>query len=901
MRWLYTLPLRLRSLFRRSRMEEELRAEFQYHLDRQMENNIAQGMGQQEARLAAVRAMGGVEQRKEECRDRRRVAFFEQLAQDIRYAARTLRNRPAFTLAAVLSLALGIGANTAVFSLVNSLLLTKLPIRDPEKLYQLVVTHRVYTRNAFSYSNFQKLQTGFSNIFEGVTIFNHYDWDCQIEQTRIPVHGALVSENFYPFMGVKPLIGRLIESGDDTGGGASVAVLGYGFWRREFSGSPDALGKVVRIEGAPFTIIGVTPAGFGGAAIDYPRDVTLPLHARKRYDPHSDILENPGFYAFSALVRLKPGVTMEAARPILGAIWPRLDEAEAQSAADNWRPVLDIVPGEAGVSRVRTEFSQPLLVIMVLVALVLLMMCANLASLLLARGLSRRKEFAVRLAIGAGWRRLIQQSLTEALLLAILGGAASLLLEGSLTRGLLRFLPPTESGFLAFQLDGRMLLFACGVTLAAAVLFGILPAVQAVSFPLSAVMSEGGRTPGAGRRTGLSKAVIILQVAVSLALVIGSLLNARSLRNLTATNLGFQPDRLYLLDLNAGRAGIRGVQNDLLYKHLLDELNQTPGILSAGQSRYTPISGSQWWDSVAVPGYTALRDEATTIYLNQVSPEYFQTMGIPIREGRAFTAADDKTGRRVAIVNESFARHFFAGRSVLGRSFGVGPAILHPTERRYDMFRNLEIVGVAANTKYTEAREAQKDLVYLASYQSGIDLSGSLEIRLAPGVNAARAEAQIREIVNRLAGGLDIGFRPFDAVFERSLQRDRMVAVLSGIFGLLGLMLASVGLYGVMSQSVAARSGEIGIRMALGAHAGAVQGMVLREALLLVGAGVVMGLPLAIVFARLMGDLLYGIRPWDPGALLGAAGLMALVGAASAWVPALRASRIDPIVTLRNG
>ena len=316
MRWIYALRLRLRSLFRRAQVEKELRAEFQYHLDRQTERNEAGGMSPDDARLAALRSLGGLEQRKDECRDRRRVAVFDHLAQDLRYAVRALRGKPAFTLAAVFSLALGIGANTAVFSLVNSLLLTKLPVRDPDNLYQLIATHRVYTRNAFSYINFQKLQTNFSNIFEDVAIFNRYDWQCQVDQAILPAHGALVSGNFYQFLGVEPAIGRLFGPSDDTAGGASVAVLGYGFWQREFSGRQDVIGEVIRIEGAPFTVIGVTPAGFGGAEIDYPRDVMLPVHARKRYDPRSDILENPGFYAFSAMVRLKPGVKMQAAQSV---------------------------------------------------------------------------------------------------------------------------------------------------------------------------------------------------------------------------------------------------------------------------------------------------------------------------------------------------------------------------------------------------------------------------------------------------------------------------------------------------------------------------------------------------------------------------------------------------------
>jgi putative ABC transport system permease protein len=411
--------------------------------------------------------------------------------------------------------------------------------------------------------------------------------------------------------------------------------------------------------------------------------------------------------------------------------------------------------------------------------------------------------------------------------------------------------------------------------------------------------------------------VIVAQVSVSLALVIASLLNARSLRNLSEMNLGFQPDGLYLLDLNPGRAGMRGDATERLYRNLLDELNRTPWIVSAAQSRITPVSGSQWWDSAGVRGYVPARDEATTVYLNQVTPGYFKTMGIRMLDGREFTAADQTATRRVAVVNESFARHFFPDpkrywRSPVGKILSVGPAVRSPNDDRYAMYRDLEIVGVAVDTKYTEPREAQKDLVFLDSEQSGgIGVAGTpdgrggrlgnIEIRAAAGVTTARAEAEVRGIVDRFSRGLDVQFRPFSTVFDRSIDRDRLVAALSGLFGVLGLVLAAVGLYGIMAQSVAARAAEIGIRMALGAPAGQVQGMVLREALTLVAAGVSIGLPLSIAFAQFMGDLLFGVRTWDPGSLLGAAGLMALVAAAAAWLPARRASRIDPMSVLRQG
>jgi predicted permease len=446
-----------------------------------------------------------------------------------------------------------------------------------------------------------------------------------------------------------------------------------------------------------------------------------------------------------------------------------------------------------------------------------------------------------------------------------------------------------------------MLLFATVMTAGTALLFGLLPALQAVRVPLNLAMSEGGRVPGTGRRSWISQAVVAAQVAVCLVLVTGSILFARSLVNISNANLGFDRDSLLLVDVNPTRAGIRGEQSDLFYKRFLDQLNDTPGIISASCSRVTPLNESQWWDPAVVPGYVAARGESTTIYMNQVAPSYFRTMGIPILEGREFTPADDKSVRRVAVVSQSFARRFFQRQNALGRVFSTGTGASFPENERYAIFRDLQIVGVAADAKYSDPHEQQKDLVYLASFQAGLfDITGAIEVRLAPGTSAEQAGKQIRAIVNRLANGMDVEIRPYRALFERRLQRDRMVAGLSGLFGLAGVVLACIGLYGTMSRAVTSRTGEIGIRMTLGAGHGQVEWMVLRETLLLMGLGAAVGVPLAIVSGRMVGDLLYGLKPADPSALLVAFGLMASVSIASAWLPARRAARIDPVRALRH-
>jgi predicted permease len=629
--------------------------------------------------------------------------------------------------------------------------------------------------------------------------------------------------------------------------------------------------------------------------------VILPVYAIKRYDPTGRVLENPGQFSFSALVRLKPGNSMESVRPVLRDLWPHLEQFESQSGSDNFRQKLEIEPGGYGVSRVRSEFSQALVVLMALVALVLLITCANVANLLIAAAATRRKETAMRLAIGANRPRLIRQSLTESAVLAAAGGLTGVLLAGWIARLLLLFLPPGEAGFLEFRLDVRMLLFAGVVTAGTALLFGLLPALQSVRVPLNAALSEGGRTPGTGRRSWLARAVMVAQVSICLVLVITALLFARSLGNISAANLGFQRDNLLLVDLGLGRAGIRGEQNDLVYKRLLDELNNTPGILSASCSRVTPLSGSQWWDPAVVPGYVPEPNEMTTIYMNQVSPRYFRTMGIPILEGRDFTPADDQNSRRVAIVSQSFARRFFGGRPAMGRIISTATGASNPQVERYAIFRDLQIVGIAADARYSDPRETPKDVVYLAAYQAGLfDITGAVEVRLAPGAGPDQASARIRSIVNRVAEGVEADVRPFDTLFARSLQRDRMVAVLSGAFGALGTALACIGLYGVMSQAVSARTGEIGIRMALGARGPQIEWMVLRETLWLVALGAAVGVPLAVASGRFAGGLLFGLGSADPVALAGSLAVMTGVSLAATWLPARRSARIDPLRALRQ-
>src|SRR6266446_5791090 len=873
-------------------LENDLDDELQFHIQMRTQEFIASGMTQQEARYRAQRLFGNQLLLKERTRDMDTIGWIETLGQDLRYAFRMLRKSPGFATVAVLSLALGIGANTAVFSLLNTLLLTKLPVRDPNGLYQLIVTHRSATHNRFSYTDYRKLHDGF-DIFDGVIAWRASNFQIEVDNAPLEVRGALVTGTFYDVLGVKPALGRLIAVSDDTAAGSSVAVLGYSFWERVFGRDPNVIGKVFRVEGLPFTVVGITPREFSGTEVDYPRDVTFPVHVVKRIWPKDRLLEQADNFWLRVMVRLKPGNTMKSARPVLRDLWPKLLEADGPRPIDGWTQKLNIEPGGMGVSNVRNEFSEALVILMTLVALVLLIACANISNLLLARAAGRRKEIGVRVALGATRNRLVRQWLTESLVLTGLGGCAGMMLARWMAQVLLLFLPKGDAGFLEFHLDVRMLLFAAALTSATTLLVGVLPSIQAANLSPGSAMNESARGSSGGRRAWLTRGVVVAQVAVCLVLVTGALLFAYSLQNLSRSDYGFQRDGLLLVHTNPAKGGFKGDRAPLFFREFLARLNATSGIRSASCAYITPLSGDMVWEPAVVPGYVPAQNEMTTVYLNSVSPQYFATMGTRVLEGREFTDADDKTSRHVAVVNESFARRFFHG-DVIGRRFTVGDG----SEDEQDM-ANLEIVGVVANTKYREPREKQKELVYFAMYQGKIAVSGTIQVRLAPGVRSDSASAQIRKIAGEVGKDVPVEVQPYNDLFRRRLQQDRMVALLSAFFGFLGMTLAFIGLYGVLACAVSARTGEIAIRMALGAQRASVIWMILRESLLLASLGAAIGIPASLLASRFVGSYLFGLKPSDPVAFALSTLAILTVAMLAGYLPGRRASSVDPMMTLR--
>jgi putative ABC transport system permease protein len=811
------------------------------------------------------------------------------LVLDVGYALRMLRKSPSFTLVAVASLALGIGANTALFSLVDTLLLKKLPVRDPDGLYQLTVTHRTGTGNDFSYPDFEKLRSSF-DLFSGVCAWTMGSASADPGDGPRQVRTALVTGEYYQTLGVSPEIGRLIAPEDDKAGGSGAAVISDAFWRRRFAGSQDVLGKTIRVDKVPLTIVGVTPPDFFGAEVGQYSDITFPVHTYERMNPGRDLLRQASSYWLRVMARLKPGVSPAQARSVLLSVWPRLLEADGPAPVDGWTQKLHIEPGNTGYSAVRLEFSYALLLLMGLMALVLLIACANIANLLLVRATARRQEISVRLALGASRGRLLRQWLTESILLAGLGGALGLLVARWVTALLLLFLPQGGNSFLSFHLNPRVLAFTALLAFLTAILFGLLPALRATRTAPGFILKETGRGLGGGRRGWLTRFVVIAQIAVSLVLVIGAGLFARSLRNLTTMDAGFRRERLLLVDTNPAGAGYKGPRAGAFYRQLLERLASVRGVQSASMSSLTPISGGAWWDPAEVPGYVPAPNETTTVYLNAVSPGYFQTLGTALMAGRDFGARDTAGSPRVAIVNESFARRFFPSADPIGKTFSVA--------RNIDM-RNLEIVGVVKDSRYSSLREKPRELVYLALYQFGDGVGGTIAIRLAPEASAAAASSEIRRAVASLGADIPVEIRRFDEQIGRSLQQDRMVAMLSGFFGLLGLFLAAIGLYGVMAYTVSCRTGEIGVRMALGAGRPAVLWLVLRETLLLAGAGALIGAPAALAASRLVATQLFGLSAADPLTISVSTLTILSVAILAGYIPARRASGVDPTVALR--
>ena len=872
--------------------ETQLDRELRYHFERLVRDSIAAGMEPGEARRRARLEFGGVDQIKEDCRDVR-GRWLEDFAKDLRYTVRTLRRSPGFLAVSVLSLALGIGANTAIFSLINTVMLRSLPVAHPEGLAQIARLGPNGRPYDVSYPLFEYFRDNLKSI-SGAAAEMVSSPAIILDGAEEIVSAELVTGAHFSVLGVEPAAGRLLEPADDvTEAAAPAAVISYRCWQRRFGLSPAAIGKTftLQIRNKVFTIVGVTPPRYRGARLGRDPDFTLPLSMLLN-DPQR---HDATFNAFNMLARLAPGATIERANAELQVLWPafRLQEAAAMPEKD--RPLYlqqraAVLRGANGLDALRDDYAEALLVLMGMVALVLLLACANLSGLLLARAAARQSEISIRLAIGAGSGRLLRQFLTESFALAAAGGAAGLLLARWFSSALVTMMASggsfngSQDLILSTAPDWRVLAFTGAISLAACVLAGLAPGLHA----LRANLNPGLKQAWTRRHQRLGKALAVAQVSISMVLVVGAALFAGTVVKLNRVDRGIRTDGVLAFRVRTSeRYPPERAWSSL--GTLLERLNTLPGVASASGVDTLPISGNLWDRNVQVEGHTYRPDESEKVGFNAIGPKYFATIGEPLLMGREFDARDTDAADKVAIVNQSFARNFFGGQSPLGR---------HVTSLNV----TYEIVGVVKDAKYQDLRQDVMKVMYIPLLQRSGEEPGNCNflVRVAAGDPRRIAPAIARAVREADPGYRIRAMEAYSDIVGSTMATERIMAALGGFFGLVALAVACLGIFGVMAFQVSRRTNEIGLRMALGAGRGGIVALVLREVAVILAAGCLMGGAAALALTGLTRQMLFGVTPTEPGVFAAAALVLGAAAFAAGWLPARLAARVDPMTALRH-
>jgi predicted permease len=919
MEWLNIIGARLRALFRRESVLRDIEAELRVHVEMETEANIKRGAPPDEARAAALKSFGNLGRNTERGYDIRGGGWLETFWQDLRYGARMLIKHKGLTTIAILSLALGIGANTAIFSLVDAVLLKSLPVKDPAALVQFkwvagrgfsgfsydgsAITDEatgLRTNNSFPQQTFERFsgqQNTLSDLFAFATL---EQVNANVDGQAEVASGLVVSGGYFTGLGVRPVLGRTIAMEDDRQEAPAVVVLSYRYWERRFGANPAAIGKQINLNNAAFTIIGVTPQEFTGTlGQGNAPDLTIPLQMEPAVRGNNASLNRQAVWWLLLMGRLKPGATPDQARAELEPVFQRTafenlrrpqNQTQAAPIALQDYPRLAVAPGRRGDTDWGWRQRRSLYLLMAVVGLVLLIACTNLANLLLARAAERRKEMAVRLALGAGRWRLARQLLTESLLLAAAGGAVSLLfaLWGRDMLLSLRF-PGRET--LPFQsaLDLRMLAFTFAVSALTGLLFGIVPAWRATRVDLTPAINGTGRSSTSHVRSWAGKSLIVTQVALSFLLLVGAGLFLRTLRNLQQVAPGFNAQNLLLFRVDPRLSGYQGERLRDVYQRMSERIEAVPGVRSVTFSRHPLLAGSHAIREFYPPGQSADRNNAPGANIHIVRANFFDSMELPIQLGRGLSPQDDATAPRAAVINQTLARRYFPDDNPVGKRFSFDP------DRRGE----IEIVGVAQDAKYTSLRAEVPPTIYVPWLQELRGL-GQMNFEVRTAGDPAGSLAAIRQAVREVDGDLPL----FDVKTQveqasQSLAQERLFAALLSFFGSLALGLAALGLYGVLAASVAQRTQEIGIRMALGAETRHVLRLVIGQGMLLVGIGIAAGSAVAFWLTRLLDSWLYGVGVTDAPTFVAIAALLTVVALLACSLPARWATKVDPLVALR--
>jgi predicted permease len=890
MRWFH----RLFNIFRSDAVDRDIDREMAFHLAERTDDLVAGGMPTAAARHEARRRFGNVGTQKERTRERDLVAALDTLVADIRYAGRALRAAPGFAAVAILSLALGIGANTAIFTLVNAVLLRSLPVSHPE---QLVLVTRGGA-GIFTNPLWEALRDR-QDVFSGAAAYASTEFTLSTSGEVRRVTGNWVSGDFFSMLGLQPVAGRLLSRSDDYRGCPPVAVISAGFWQSNYGGRADVVGQTVSVNGRPFPIAGVVDPRFFGVEVGDHVNIFAPLCAEAVIRGSNATLDARSNWWIRVLARPKAGLSTEQVAARLAALSPGIAEATLPPnappmVADSYlHATLGIGEGSSGFSMLRRQYQKALWVLMAGVGVVLLIACANVANLLLARAKTREREMAVRLALGAGRGRLVRQLLTESVSLSLLGAAVGALFAYWGTR-LLVELMSTSGHPLVIDLgiDTRVLVFTMLLAVATGILFGLVPAWRARAVDPQVAMKSHARGVADGHtRFTLGKALVVAQVALSLVLVAGAGLLVGSWRRLATVDPGFRSDGVVVATASISRTAASVEQRAALFQQMLERLGATPGVVSVATARVTPMGDDSWNDVIQVAGFFPKSELDALVWMNEVSPGYFGTMGTPLIAGRDFSAVDVPTSPTVAIVTESLARHFFGAVDVVGRQFRI--------QKGREYGPPVEIIGVVKDSKYGSMRDEHQSIAYLAQTQSAATRGSTTFIVRTRGDVGAGVSA-VRSILGEVAPGAALELRTLDSQIAESIRLPRTLATLSGFFGALALLLATIGLYGIMSYSVARRRNEIGVRIALGAARGRVVRMVLGETGVMVLIGVALGVALSLATMKLVASFLYGVAPADRINLAATAIVLAIVGMGAALLPAARAARLDPVAALRE-